>query len=706
MKIAVVGAGVTGAYLLNRIPAEHHVECFERRPEDKWYTVCAWGTSEPFISDLFKMAGFNFQDYVLHRGKRMLVDLGGGRSFEIKLKGLVTYDKHRLTHDMLEGHTVHWGSQVKEVNGQFKDFDMVVDATGLPRSLLPKIEQDVVIPSVEYQVKSKELPYDDFYLRPYPGLCVTADTLVMANPGVKTIGEVVEGERVLTKDGWVPVSRTYKRQYSGDVVRITPFLCGFNVGLTPDHLVWVMDRKTREVGWKRARDVRECHSKSAGDYVAFPIPACPEVGTMTVSDYVHAFVKGGRIYPKGRNQFGAEFPYGKPISNELTVTDELGEFFGYYVSEGSAFSNGIILSNFNESIFARMKELGELLFNVDGEEYVPHQVQFNSTILRRWFIALFGEGALNKRIPMEVFGFPRSAKIALISSLFKGDGAKETRLGYNHISYTSRSKMLAFGLWQLLLNIGIVGSVAWSRSSRSYRIRVHGKQLTQLGDVFGKLNLTDAARVSRKYILKDEMLYFAVKRVSRAKIRKTFVHDLGTNGSFTTSFLIHNSGYYWYFPLGDGMGHIGAGDYFGKYRGELEDFIKKYHCEVVRKIGRPVRVKPPYYCRPFFSGKVTGVGESIGTVYPMLGEGIIPSMQCANLFVEYMQDREGYEKAVLEKFDVYAKVYRFIQAKLDGDFSLLRYWPTLLSIFIHMKRNETRYGLEIKLTDIFKVMQS
>ena len=325
---------MAGAYLLNRIPDEHEVECFEMRSEEKWYTVCAWGTSEPYISALVKKAGFNFDDYVLHKGKRMIVNLGRG-DFEIKLKGLVTYDKHRLTHDMIRGHTIHWGSRVKELNGEFRDFDMVVDATGLQRSLLPKIQKDVVIPSVEYQVKSKELPYDDFYIRPYDGL----------------------------------------------------------------------------------------------------------------------------------------------------------------------------------------------------------------------------------------------------------------------------------------------------------------------------------------------------------------------------------SGYYWFFPLGDGMAHIGAGDYFGKYRGELEAFIKKYHCEVVRKIGRPVRVSPPEYCQPFNSGKVVGVGESIGTVYPMLGEGIIPSMQCVDLFVENMDNIPRYTDAVLRKFEIYAKVYRFIKAKLDDKFSLLRYWPTLLSIFFHMKRNETRYGLQIRLLDILKVMK-
>jgi len=333
VKIAVVGAGVAGAYLMNRIPPEYQAEAFEMRTEKNWYTVCAWGTSQPFIRDLVKMAGFEFDDYVLHKGNKMIVDLGDEK-LEIPLSGLVTYDKHRLTHDMIKDKKVHWGEQVKEPNGPLKDFDMVVDATGLHRSLLPKIQDDLVIPSLEYQVKSKELPYDDFVIRPYPSL----------------------------------------------------------------------------------------------------------------------------------------------------------------------------------------------------------------------------------------------------------------------------------------------------------------------------------------------------------------------------------SGYYWYFPLGDGVAHVGAGDLKGRYRGELDDFVRKYHCEVVRRIGRPVRVTPPKFCEPFFDGKVVGIGESIGTVYPMLGEGIIPSMQCVNLFVEHLGDPEGYRRAVLEHFAIYGKVYDFIKAKIDDRFSLLRMLPTLLSIYWYMRGNERRYGLETRASDFFKIV--
>ena len=331
MKIAIVGAGVAGSYLLNRLDG-HEVECFEMRPQDKWYTVCAWGTSEPYITEMVKKAGFNFQDYVLHKGSKMTVETGHG-TFDIKLSGLVSYDKHRLCEDMLKGKKVHWGSQVKQLDARFADFDLVVDATGMQRALLPKIKDDIIVPCVEYQVKSDKFPWDDFYIKPYHGL----------------------------------------------------------------------------------------------------------------------------------------------------------------------------------------------------------------------------------------------------------------------------------------------------------------------------------------------------------------------------------TGYLWYFPLGPGMAHIGAGELHGGYKGELEAMLKKYDCEVIRKIGRPVRIVPPAYCQPFSEGKVVGVGESIGTVFPMLGEGIIPSMQCADLFIEHIDDLEAYAEEVLKRTDIYAKVFRFVKSKMDGDFSIMRNFPDLLSVYMYMHKNERRFGLQTRLSDLMKL---
>ncbi|MFQ5998223.1 MAG: NAD(P)/FAD-dependent oxidoreductase [Candidatus Bathyarchaeia archaeon] len=163
------------------------------------------------------------------------------------------------------------------------------------------------------------------------------------------------------------------------------------------------------------------------------------------------------------------------------------------------------------------------------------------------------------------------------------------------------------------------------------------------------------------------------------------------------------SGYFWYFPLGDGYAHIGAGDYHKRHNEEIADFMRKYPGEVLKKVGRPIRLTPPSRCEPFYQGKVVGVGESIGTVYPVVGEGIIPSLQCAELLVENLDDLEAYRQKVLEKFAIYEKIFKVIMAAIEDRFSMIRQLPGLLGIFFHMKQNEDRYGLQVRLSDILKV---
>jgi len=164
------------------------------------------------------------------------------------------------------------------------------------------------------------------------------------------------------------------------------------------------------------------------------------------------------------------------------------------------------------------------------------------------------------------------------------------------------------------------------------------------------------------------------------------------------------SGYFWYFPLGGGYYHIGAGDYFKRHIEELSSFIKRYPGEVLKKNGRPIRITPPQLCEPFYEGRVVGAGESIGAVYPMLGEGIIPSLECAELLVENIEDLERYRRLVFKKFKVYERVFRFIKSKLTGTFNLKSQLPNLLLIYRYMKRREDRYGMYIEMKKILKIV--
>lgn len=337
MKIAVVGIGVAGAYLMNRLSDDHDndVVGFERMPRDQHDAVCAWATCENVMADLAGNCGLDFDNYVLHEGKHMRVDLRHDDSVDIRLRGMVSYDKLRLIQDMIKGTEIRFGRAPRKDELE-PDFDMIIDSTGFHRNYLPRIENEMWIPCVQYKVKyaAGREPFDDFYLRTFPSM----------------------------------------------------------------------------------------------------------------------------------------------------------------------------------------------------------------------------------------------------------------------------------------------------------------------------------------------------------------------------------SGYFWYFPLGNGYAHVGAGDFLKAHCRFVDEFLNRHECEVIKKVGRPVRLTPPASCEPFTDGrKSVGVGESIGTVYPLLGEGIIPSTWCAEIFLKNMHDLQAYRQAVIDKFKVYSLVFKFIQLKMSGKFSMVRHAIDMLKVYSHMKSEQERYGMQVKMADMLKV---
>ena len=331
MRIAVVGIGVAGAYLVNRLSEEHDVIGFERMHEENHDSICAWGTTKKVMTELSKKCGLNFEDYILHDGLSLHV-VAGRNSFDTKLKGLCTYDKIQLIKDMAKGVKINYGSAPSRHILEH-DFDLIVDATGFHRTLLPKPKNELWVPTIQYKVKYDKRPYDDFLIKPYPNM----------------------------------------------------------------------------------------------------------------------------------------------------------------------------------------------------------------------------------------------------------------------------------------------------------------------------------------------------------------------------------TGYFWFFPLENGYAHVGAGDKNRRHVETVEDFLSRHKGEVLKKVGRPVRLSPPALCEPFIDGKVVGVGESIGTVYALLGEGIIPSTICADLFVDNVNDLQRYRKLVLEKFKIYHTVFNFVKNKINDEFSMMKHLPDLIKIYSYMKKREDRFGMEIKMSDLMKI---
>jgi flavin-dependent dehydrogenase len=123
-------------------------------------------------------------------------------------------------------------------------------------------------------------------------------------------------------------------------------------------------------------------------------------------------------------------------------------------------------------------------------------------------------------------------------------------------------------------------------------------------------------------------------------------------------------GYLWIFPLGNNQVHIGVG---GVGSDQLDSFLDRFYqdsseCFSFTRLCTCqgfVRVASPYYSTPFYCGKkrkngthqdIVGIGESIGTVSPFTGEGIVHSLECAKIFADSFPDYNRYTKSVLARF--------------------------------------------------------
>jgi flavin-dependent dehydrogenase len=172
-------------------------------------------------------------------------------------------------------------------------------------------------------------------------------------------------------------------------------------------------------------------------------------------------------------------------------------------------------------------------------------------------------------------------------------------------------------------------------------------------------------------------------------------------------------GYFWYFPLDGGRGYMGAGDVEKKYYGVNEFFKEHPEAKVVKKIGRPIRLAPPKRMEPFYDGNVIGVGESIGCVFPMLGEGIIPSLICCDIFLDVLENKSDgnfdfkrYRKKVIDRFGYYDDVYRIVRLKMNGKLSTVRHLNLMMSMYRNMKKEEKRFGFEISFDKMTRLVNA
>jgi flavin-dependent dehydrogenase len=143
-RIAIAGAGMTGAYLY-RLLARRGITAELFDPGNRTQcglAPCAWGTSRGFREGV-KESGLDPEDYILRRPGQVIMD-------DIKLTAdLMTFDKPRLIKDLIQD------APIRPELLDIRRYDRIIDATGSRRAFLPPIKNDILLPCVQYRVKSE-----------------------------------------------------------------------------------------------------------------------------------------------------------------------------------------------------------------------------------------------------------------------------------------------------------------------------------------------------------------------------------------------------------------------------------------------------------------------------------------------------------------------------------------------------------------------
>ncbi len=369
-------------------------------------------------------------------------------------------------------------------------------------------------------------------------ICVPGNTPIVCNPSLKTIESISETDNVLGIDGnFHPVLKTYKRAYTGDVIRIKPMGLPW-LTITPEHPVLICKiKKSRPVinfsrprkikilgvSWVPAKDVKQ------EDMVLIP---------RIKNEQSHSF-----ILRTGRER--------KEVKIELD--EELAELFGWYLAEGCTSSRKgshhivFYLGKHETENVKRVTELIEKKLHLKAHVYETSTsiriVAINQDLVN-FLKSNFGENAKTKKIPDFVMKSPKGVVSRFLYGYLKGDGS----VSNYHIRFTTASKTISYQLIILLAKLGIRGRLHKRKVNSSiirgraieeriaYEVFIGGTQAKIIHPVKNSIE----EEKNNFFIADDDFVYVPIRAIKRVEASFDVFNIETASQTYALPFIVHN----------------------------------------------------------------------------------------------------------------------------------------------------------------------
>jgi len=330
--------------------------------------------------------------------------------------------------------------------------------------------------------------------------CVSPDTFVETNQGIKKIKDIPSSGFIATPDGMHLYSQKFEYEKS-EMLEITT-RNGYSLTVTPNHGMTVWDNGAH---WKR-----EASLLKVGDWLRLKIG---------VTGDRSSYVKAPSSPPLGDVRAKA---YKLPTEiNEL-----MAEFLGLMVADGTIYRMGFRIVKRYRSVIERFRYLAKTLFS--ARVYVSRAngsdawaAEVNSVFLSSWLLKFDGVAPNEKSVPDRILSSPLRVQAAFLRGLFE-DGTVNLRGNFvDHIHWDNKSLECGRTVQYMLLRFGIISSLK-DHASNGHKIctvYIYGNSVTKFADEIGFVSIEKSRRLKKKTYKTERQSSIPVSRLEIKKIR-------------------------------------------------------------------------------------------------------------------------------------------------------------------------------------------
>lgn len=353
--------------------------------------------------------------------------------------------------------------------------------------------------------------------------CLTPDSLVHTDRGLRPIFEIEVGDKVLTHTGrYMPVTKTYCQPYSGEIIRVSGKYSKGSVGVTPNHEFYGCKSYRCKTGLKFCKaDCKKQYSKRYLKKYGKICLQCRQGYTGYDKQYtaIDQYVEGDIVtLPRLKqiifNPYFLHLPEKEKARHDLPktveVTPELMRLFGYYVAEGTQTDNYISFCfHKNETSYHKdVMALMEKFFGLTGRSYLTKSngcnITYNSIVLSDFFRELFNGVQPQRRIPNEFLGLSDQHLSEFIKGYYRGDGGENP----DSFAMTTTSPYLVEQVLLILTRFGIMGEVIPYKAKVAWKVRVGGKSVAIFQELISEIHSKFLTSEFNKYFYADSSFIY------------------------------------------------------------------------------------------------------------------------------------------------------------------------------------------------------